>query len=169
MPVVAVQPDGQFGGAFFRGGVRPGVGPFAQAGLDEALGLAVIRYENHRRLVVRLFPEGNRRYGEPIRDTGRREHEGAGRPCPSSLHGRPLRRSRMRRERGSVDVVSPASSRFERDGGAGMRVIGLDIHRAFAEAVGLGRRLRQRCNARRRCRAAKGRDRRVFLREMLSI
>src|SRR4029077_17921817 len=33
---------------------------------------------------------------------------------PSSLHGRPLRPSRMRRERGSVDVVAPASSRFER-------------------------------------------------------
>jgi hypothetical protein len=30
--------------------------------------------------VVRLFPEGKRRYGEPIWDTGRREHEGAGRP-----------------------------------------------------------------------------------------
>src|SRR5271170_7671598 len=41
MPVVAVQPDGQFGGALFRGVVRPGVGPFAQAGLDEALRLAV--------------------------------------------------------------------------------------------------------------------------------
>jgi hypothetical protein len=33
---------------------------------------------------------------------------------PSSLQGRPLRLSPMRRERGSVDVVSPASSRFER-------------------------------------------------------
>jgi hypothetical protein len=41
MPVVAVKPDGQFGGAVLRGAVRPGVGPFAQAGLDEALGLAV--------------------------------------------------------------------------------------------------------------------------------
>jgi hypothetical protein len=41
MPIVAVQPDGQFGGAFFRGAVRPGVGPFAQAGLDEAFCLAV--------------------------------------------------------------------------------------------------------------------------------
>src|SRR3984957_1942560 len=42
--------------------------------------LAVIRYEIRRRLAVRLFPKGRRRYGEPIRDTGRREHEGAGRP-----------------------------------------------------------------------------------------
>lgn len=43
----------------------------------------------------------------------------------------------MRCERGSVGVVSPASFRFnEREmKGAGMRVIGLDIHRAFAEAV----------------------------------
>ena len=41
MPVVAVQPEGQFGGAFVGGVVRAGVGPFAQAGLDEALGFAV--------------------------------------------------------------------------------------------------------------------------------
>src|SRR3954454_23529232 len=43
----------------------------------------------------------------------------------------------MRRERGSVGVVWPAGSRLERAalGGAGMRIIGLDIHRAFAEAV----------------------------------
>jgi hypothetical protein len=49
--------------------------------LDRAvhpLDLTVIRYEIRRRLC--LFPEGNWRYGEPIRDTGRREHEGAGRP-----------------------------------------------------------------------------------------
>jgi hypothetical protein len=38
----------------------------------------------------------------------------SGTPYPSSLHGRPLRLSRMRRERGSVDVVLPASSRFVR-------------------------------------------------------
>jgi hypothetical protein len=49
-------------------------------GLVEALDDAVIRYEIRRRLAVRLFPEGKRQYGEPIRDTGRREHEGAGRP-----------------------------------------------------------------------------------------
>ena len=43
----------------------------------------------------------------------------------------------MRRERGSVAVVWPAGSRFDelRSEGAGMRIIGLDIHRAFAEAV----------------------------------
>jgi hypothetical protein len=42
----------------------------------------------------------------------------------------------MRRERGSVDVVLPASSRLERTKTKGsMRIIGLDIHRAFAEAV----------------------------------
>ena len=34
--------------------------------------------------IVRLFPEGNRRYGEQIRDAGRREHEGAGRPSIDS-------------------------------------------------------------------------------------
>jgi hypothetical protein len=45
---------------------------------------AIIRYEMRRRLAVRLFPKGRRRYGESIRDTGRREHEGAGRPSIDS-------------------------------------------------------------------------------------
>jgi hypothetical protein len=53
---------------------------FSERGLDEALCLAIIRYEIRRRLAVPLFPEGKRQCGEPIRDTGRREHEGAGRP-----------------------------------------------------------------------------------------
>src|ERR1700745_898024 len=48
--------------------------------LVEPLNHAIIRYVIRRRLVVRLSPKGSRRYGEPIRDTGRREHEGAGRP-----------------------------------------------------------------------------------------
>ena len=64
----------------------------------------------------------------------------AGRPdraeSPSSLHGRPLRPSRMRRERGSVDVVSPASSRFERTKTEGACASSDWIsHRAFTEAV----------------------------------
>jgi hypothetical protein len=80
MLVIAREPEGQFGGPFFRGAVSTGISPFAQACLNEALGLAVIRYEIRRRLCARLFPKGRRRYGEPIRDTGRREHEGAGRP-----------------------------------------------------------------------------------------
>jgi hypothetical protein len=37
-----------------------------------------------RRPAVRLFPKGRWRYGEPILDTGRREHEGAGRPSTDS-------------------------------------------------------------------------------------
>src|SRR3954451_20367349 len=41
MPVVWVQPDRQRSGAVIRGGVGLSVGPFAQGGLDEALGLAV--------------------------------------------------------------------------------------------------------------------------------
>ena len=49
-------------------------------GSVHSLCLAVIRYEIRRRLCARLFPKGRRRYGEPIQDTGRREHEGAGRP-----------------------------------------------------------------------------------------
>src|SRR3954447_15998113 len=41
MPVVSVQPDRQRSGSVIRGGVGLSVGPFAQGGLDEALGLAV--------------------------------------------------------------------------------------------------------------------------------
>src|SRR3954465_12382767 len=41
MPVVSVQPDRQRSGAVVRGWVGLSVGPFAQGGLDEALGLAV--------------------------------------------------------------------------------------------------------------------------------
>src|SRR3954453_6309445 len=41
MPVVWVQPDRQRTGAVVRGGVGLSVGPFAQSGLDEALGFAV--------------------------------------------------------------------------------------------------------------------------------
>ena len=53
----------------------------------------------------------------------------------------PLRPARMRCERGSVVVVLPASSRLlttsEEEDMALMRVIGMDIHRVFAEAVAL--------------------------------
>src|SRR4051794_3564797 len=41
VPVVSVQPDRQRTGAVIRGGVGLSVGPFAQGGLDKALGLAV--------------------------------------------------------------------------------------------------------------------------------
>src|SRR3954454_25283021 len=41
VPVVSVQPDRQRGSAVVRGWVGLSVGPFAQGGLDEALGLAV--------------------------------------------------------------------------------------------------------------------------------
>src|SRR3954463_6222909 len=41
MPVVSVQPERQRSGAVVRGWVGLSVGPFAQGGLDEALGLAV--------------------------------------------------------------------------------------------------------------------------------
>src|ERR1700683_3099398 len=61
--------------------------PFDSRLLDcsiHSLDLAVIRYVIRRRLAVRLFPKGRRRYGEPILDTGRREHEGAGRPSIDS-------------------------------------------------------------------------------------
>ena len=48
--------------------------------LVKALNNSVIRYVIRRRLDVRRFSSEIRRYGEPIRDTGRREHEGAGGP-----------------------------------------------------------------------------------------
>src|SRR6267154_4351968 len=41
MPVIAVKPNGQFGGAFVGRLVGCGVSPLTQAGLDEALGLSV--------------------------------------------------------------------------------------------------------------------------------
>src|SRR6516164_2862662 len=41
VPVVAVKPSGQLGCAFVRGVVGTGIGPLAQARLDEALSLAV--------------------------------------------------------------------------------------------------------------------------------
>jgi hypothetical protein len=69
--------------------------------------------------LVRCFLE-EEGYGEPIWDTGRREHKGAGRPpTDPGLRARarympPLRLSRMRCERGSVGVVLPASSRLNR-------------------------------------------------------
>ena len=83
----------------------------------EALTNTVIRYVIFGVCCVRRNLSKERRYGEPIRDTGapgaRRCGQAADRQwasSPSSLHGRSLRLSRMRRERGSVDVVSPASS-----------------------------------------------------------
>ena len=50
-----------------------------ERGFVEALADAVIRYEIPRHRDVRLFL-AETAYGEPIWDTGRREHEGAGRP-----------------------------------------------------------------------------------------
>src|SRR5258708_5920623 len=41
MPIVSVQPLGQMSGSFVRCQVGPSVGPLAQRGLDEALGLAI--------------------------------------------------------------------------------------------------------------------------------
>ena len=41
MPVVAVKPDGQFGGALIGCVVGSRIGPLAQARLDEALGLSI--------------------------------------------------------------------------------------------------------------------------------
>ena len=58
-----------------------------------------------------------RRYGETIRDVGRREHVSASRPTTNhGLRTRafiwpPLRLARMRREREPVVAVSPAGSR----------------------------------------------------------
>lgn len=41
VPIVPMQPYGQFGGSVVRGRIGDGVGPFPESSLDEALGLAV--------------------------------------------------------------------------------------------------------------------------------
>ena len=41
MPIIAVKPSRQFGGSFMLSVVGASIGPFAQARLDEALGLSV--------------------------------------------------------------------------------------------------------------------------------
>ena len=82
------------------------------------------------------------RYGETIRDAGRREHVSAGRP--SERHGlrarafiwSPLRLARMRRERGSVVAACPPAPDSKERGGRHADHW-LDIHRVFAEAVAL--------------------------------
>jgi transposase len=53
----------------------------------------------------------------------------------------------MRCERGSVCVVLPAGSRFvtsDNEGSTDMAIIGMDIHRAFAEAVAVEGKTRRR-------------------------
>lgn len=47
----------------------------------------------------------------------------------------PLRPARLRRERGSVGVASPRRSRQVEEREPMIRVIGMDIHRTFAELV----------------------------------
>jgi len=41
MPIVSVEPDGKLGGALAGSVVGAGIGPFAQACLDEALSFAI--------------------------------------------------------------------------------------------------------------------------------
>ena len=81
MPVVAVDPVWQLGLAFIGGVVGASVGPFAQGGLNEALGLAVIRYEIGGAFRVRPFrskaamvsPSGTRGTGSTKVRAGRRK------------------------------------------------------------------------------------------------
>jgi hypothetical protein len=47
----------------------------------------------------------------------------------------PLRPARLRRERGSVVVVQPTAPKTMTEGNRMKRVIGMDIHRTFAEVV----------------------------------
>ena len=80
-------------------------------GSVHAFDLPAIRYEIRWHLAVRLFSEGS---GNMVSPSGTR---GAGSTkvgqaadrhwaeSPNPLHGRSLRLSRMRRERGSVDVA----------------------------------------------------------------
>jgi hypothetical protein len=78
--VVGVDEVAQMSAQFIVGFVEVAFDGGVLDGAVHPLDLTVIRYVIRRRLVVRLFPKRRRRYGEPIRDTGRREHEGAGRP-----------------------------------------------------------------------------------------
>jgi hypothetical protein len=79
-----------------------------------------------------------RAYGATIRAAGRWEHEAwAGRSVHPyhELRAR-VRPARLRRERGSVVVVQPTAPFGQNTGGNRMRrVIGMDIHRTFAEVV----------------------------------
>lgn len=71
------------------------------------------------------------------------EHEGAGRPIHTMsrelelVAGRPLRLARLRRERRSVVVASPAAPAITsgREEAQMRRVIGIDVHRTFGEVV----------------------------------
>ncbi len=84
------------------------------------------------------------RYGETIRDVGHWEHASAGRPTlepwaasPSLYLAAPAARPDALRARIRSCRV-PAGSRLVgtvRGAGTAMRIIGLDIHRVFAEAV----------------------------------
>ena len=92
-------------------------GLLAQAAENAALGKAHgvldlgLIWHDHADASISLPHFGGRRYGETIRDVGRREHASAGRP--SERHGlrarafiwSPLRLTRMRCERGSVVAV----------------------------------------------------------------
>src|SRR3954447_11424849 len=80
-------------------------------------------------------------YGATIRDRGTGSTKCGQADVHDELRARvcswpPLRLARLRRERGSVGVVSPDApvlSKGQED--IMRRVIGLDIHRTFAEAV----------------------------------
>src|SRR4051812_23764684 len=79
-------------------------------------------------------------YGATIRDRGTGSTKCGQADVFDELRARvsswpPLRLARLRRERGSVGVVSPPAPVFNKQEGVVRRVIGLDIHRTFAEAV----------------------------------
>ena len=81
-------------------------------------------------------------YGVTIRDEGHREHVSGqadlyDEPRARVVSWPPLRPTRLRRERGSVVVVSPTAPVEPQQRGAQemQRVIGMDIHRTFAEVV----------------------------------
>jgi hypothetical protein len=80
-------------------------------------------------------------YGATIRDEGHREHASGQADVFDEPRARvsswpPLRPTRLRRERGSVVVVSPtAPIGCNEEEQLMRRVIGMDLHRTFAEVV----------------------------------
>jgi hypothetical protein len=77
--VVMLEPDVELAQHSYGIGARTNPGVIALESLHKSLGHAVIRHDSCGAPRVRRFL-GEAGYGEPIWDTGRREHKGAGRP-----------------------------------------------------------------------------------------
>ena len=105
---------------------------------------ASIAFVTGMRIAVPAHPAGTAlvlAYGATIRDEGHREHVSGQADPYDEPRARvsswpPLRPTRLRRERGSVVVVWPTAPVEPQEEEQEMqRVIGMDIHRTFAEVV----------------------------------